>query len=73
MALVVLIFADLAFLPIAMFIVSAGPIVEPGHHGASGSSIAIVVVLGAALLGLTFAVGRAWHRAPRPGAPTESN
>ena len=72
-ALVLLVFVDLAFLPLVVLGISASLTVAPEHQGTSGGSVAGAVLLGAALLALTFVVGRAWHRAPRPGATPESN
>jgi hypothetical protein len=43
------------------------------RDGASATSVAVTVLLGAALFGSTIALARAWRRAPRPGAaPTKS-
>lgn len=69
LAFAVLVLIDLSILPTVVLWIFAGSILTT--HGAPFlASIVMAAVLGAALIGLTFVVGRAWHRAPRP---TRSN
>lgn len=71
MAFVALILIDLSLLPVVVIGISAGSTLAPaGHQGASLPAIAFAVVVAAGLIGLTFVVGRAWHRAPLPRPPS---
>lgn len=66
-AFALLIFIDLSVLPAVVLGLIAGSILAAGSHRASSlPAIAIAVVLGTMLIGLTLLVGRAWRRAPRP-------
>ena len=65
LALMVLVFIDISILPMIVLWIFVGSIMTT--HGASFlASIVMAAVLGAGLVGLTFVVGRAWRRAPRP-------
>jgi hypothetical protein len=65
LALVVLALIDLSILPTIVLWIFVGSVLTT--HGAhTSASIVLAAALGAGLLGLTFVVGRAWRRAPRP-------
>jgi hypothetical protein len=73
LALVILVFIDLSLLPLVTVGVVAGSIVTAGNHSSpTAAAIAIAVLMWVILVAGTFAVGRAWHRAPRPGHPTSN-
>jgi hypothetical protein len=74
MAFVILVLIDLSLLPMVVIGITAGSTLAPaGHRSASLPAIALAVVLGVGLMGLTFVVGRAWHRAPLPKPPPPPN
>jgi hypothetical protein len=67
MAFVILVLIDLSIVPLAILWIFVGSIVASSSHtGSVLPSIVLAVVLAAALIGLTFVVGRAWRRAPLP-------
>jgi hypothetical protein len=72
MAFVLLVLIDLSILPTILLWVFVGSLLTA--HGAPFLvSIVLALLLAAALIGLTFSVGRAWRRAPKPGRAVPSN
>jgi membrane protein implicated in regulation of membrane protease activity len=66
-AFALLVLIDLSLLPTLVLGAFAGSTLSAGRHqGSSLPAIALIAVLGTVLIGLTFVVGRAWHKAPRP-------
>ena len=73
LAFMLVVLIDLSVLPAVVVGIRAGSLLSPGsHHSPAFSAIAFAVVLGVILIGATFAIGRAWRRAPRPGHPTSN-
>ncbi len=71
MALVVLVLIDASILPTILIWVYLGSVLS--MHGAPFlASVVFAGLLGAGLIGLTFVVGRAWRRSPRPTAAPPS-
>lgn|ERR1700677_3073609 len=68
LAFAILVVIDLSILPTLVLGVFAGSLLTAGsHQGRSFLPVmATAVVLGAMFIGLTFVVGRAWRKAPRP-------
>jgi len=67
MAFVILVLIDLSIVPVAILWIFVGSILASNAHAGSVlPSVVLAVLLSAALIGLTFLVGRAWRRAPRP-------
>jgi len=72
LAFTLLVLIDLSILPTIVLWVFVGSILTT--HGAPFLvSILLAAALGAGLLWLTFVVGRAWRRSPRPRAARPSN
>ncbi len=71
MALVILVLIDLSVVPTIVLWIYLGSILT--LHGAPFlASIVLSFVFGAGLIWLTFVVGRAWQRSPRPRAAPPS-
>ncbi len=67
MAFVSLVLIDISIVPTAVLWIVVGSDLDlSSHSGSALPSVVLTVVLVAGLIGLTFTVGRAWRRAPRP-------
>jgi membrane protein implicated in regulation of membrane protease activity len=72
LAFTLLVLIDLSILPTIVLWIFVGSILTT--HGAPFlTSVLLAAALGAGLLWLTFVVGRAWRRSPRPQATQPSN
>jgi membrane protein implicated in regulation of membrane protease activity len=68
LAFAILVVIDLSILPTLVLAVFAGSLLTAGSHqgGSFLPAMAIAVMFGAMFIGLTYVVGRAWRKAPRP-------
>ena len=65
MALVVLVLIDLSVVPTILLWIYVGSFLTL-YRASFLVSVLLAFAVGAGLIGLTFVVGRAWHRAPGP-------